>query len=199
MSSKVSGTTSRHSRFIRLAGTYSNNRGLVYRFGCVCGKSQLIKATKQENPEQQIRAVALRLLARREHSRFELAAKLRQRRLPADLANKVLDEFETEGWLSDERFADVYARQRMDSGYGPIRIRSELQQRGIHSIPVCLKEVDDMEWTRRALRLRERRFGLQDLEQDWQEKVRQARFLTQRGYSADQVERALEVTTPDDA
>ncbi|MDX1754766.1 MAG: regulatory protein RecX [Marinobacter sp.] len=155
-------------------------------------------ASKQDDPELQIRTVALRLLARREHSRLELATKLRQRRLPSGLIEAVLDEFEGEGWLSDERYADVYARQRMDAGYGPVRIRSELQQRGIRFLPESLTAVENADWAERAVRLRERRFGLQALGQDWKEKARQARFLTQRGFAAEHVERALEITTPDD-
>ena len=72
---------------------------------------------KQENDNDQdykARATALRLLARREHSRLELSLKLRQRKLPGDIINAVLDDYEKEGWLDDDRFADVYARQRMD-------------------------------------------------------------------------------------
>ncbi|MDC0664258.1 regulatory protein RecX [Marinobacter sp. SS21] len=156
----------------------------------------MTKAMNPEDLEQQIRVVALRLLARREHSRLELSTKLRQRRLPSDLIETVLDEFETEGWLSDDRFAEVFVRQRMDSGYGPIRIRGELQQKGVDGVPVCLAEIGQDDWSDRAIRVRERRFGLRDIQEDWPEKGRQARFLTQRGFSASQIERALAATEP---
>ena len=99
---------------------------------------------KQENDNDQdykARATALRLLARREHSRLELSLKLRQRKLPGDIINAVLDDYEKEGWLDDDRFADVYARQRMDLGYGPLRILGELQQRGVHKTPECVAEM----------------------------------------------------------
>ncbi len=152
----------------------------------------------QEDLEQQVRVVALRLLARREHSRRELATKLRQRRLPNDRIETVLDEFETEGWLSDDRFAEAFVRQRMDAGYGPIRIRSELQQKGVDLVPACLTDIGEEDWNGRAIRARERRFGLRNIQEDWPEKGRQARFLTQRGFSSSQVERALDVTAPQD-
>ena len=48
------------------------------------------------------------------------------------------------------------------------------------------------DWCERAVAIRDKRFGLADLSEDWDEKVRQARFLNRRGYSASQVERALE-------
>ncbi len=150
---------------------------------------------KQENDNDQdykARATALRLLARREHSRLELSLKLRQRKLPGDISKAVLDDYEKEGWLDDDRFADVYARQRMDLGYGPLRILGELQQRGVHKTPECVAEMAEEDWCQRAIGIRDKRFGLADLSDDWDEKVRQARFLNRRGFSASQVERALE-------
>jgi len=57
---------------------------------------------KQENQDDQdykARATALRLLARREHSRLELSMKLRQRRFDSRLIDEVLDEYEEQGCL----------------------------------------------------------------------------------------------------
>ena len=154
---------------------------------------------KQDDRDDQVnkaRAVALRLLARREHSRLELSLKLRQRRIDEGIIAQVLDDYEQEGWLDDRRFADVYARQRIDQGYGPLRILGELQQRGVHQPPDCLEDMADSDWCDRAIRLRERRFGLADLRDAWDEKARQARFLSRRGFTSAQIERALEVSAP---
>jgi len=156
---------------------------------------------KQENSDDQdykARSVALRLLARREHSRQELTLKLRQRQLDGSIISRVLDDYEREGWLDDDRFSDVYSRQRIDLGYGPLKVLAELQQRGIHQTPDCLDELTDADWIRNALLLRDKRFGLSDLSGNWDEKMRQARFLTRRGFTANQVERALEVSEPND-
>lgn len=157
----------------------------------------MAKPENKDDQEYKARAAALRLLARREHSRLELSLKLRQRKIGADIIETVLDDYEAEGWLDDNRFADVYARQRMDLGYGPLRILGELQQRGVHREPECLTEMSDEDWCRQAVTLREKRFGLSDLDNDWDEKVRQARFLNRRGFSAGQVERALEARSQD--
>ncbi|MFP3978879.1 regulatory protein RecX [Marinobacter sp. KMM 10035] len=156
---------------------------------------------KQENSGEQeykVRSVALRLLARREHSRQELALKLRQRKLDSSIISQVLDDYEGEGWLDDNRFADVYSRQRIDLGYGPLKVLAELQQRGIHQTPACVDELGDADWIRNALLLREKRFGLSDLSDDWDEKLRQARFLTRRGFTASQVDRVLDVNDASD-
>lgn len=152
----------------------------------------MAKAENQDDQEYRARSAALRLLARREHSRLELSLKLRQRRVPEDIIEAVLDDYEQEGWLDDSRFADVYARQRMDLGYGPLRILGELQQRGVHTSPECLDAMTEEDWCQQAIRLREKRFGLEDLSENWDEKVRQGRFLNRRGYAASHVERALE-------
>lgn len=152
----------------------------------------MAKPENQDEQEYRARSAALRLLARREHSRLELTLKLRQRKLPGEIIEAVLDEYEQEGWLDDDRFADVYARQRMDLGYGPLLILGELQQRGVHQSPECLEAMTDEDWCQQAISVREKRFGLANLADDWDEKVRQARFLSRRGYSATQVERALE-------
>lgn len=150
------------------------------------------KETNPEDPERQARSVAMRLLARREHSRFELAMKLRQRRLDASAVEPVLDEFEQEGWLSDERFAEVYGRQRLELGYGPLRILSELQQRGVDQAPTVIRDQSEEAWQELAVQVRARRFGLGDIRDDWDERVRQARFLTRRGFTGEQVEKALD-------
>lgn len=80
----------------------------------------------------------------------------------------------------------------MDLGYGPLRILAELQQRGVHLTPECLDEVSEEDWCQRAVRLRAKRYGLGRLDDDLPEKLRQSRFLSRRGFSANQVERALQ-------
>lgn len=147
--------------------------------------------TESEDPEYLVRAQALKLLARREHSRRELTLKLIKRKFPADRIEAVLDEYEREGWLDDERFADIYARQRRDSGYGPLKIESDLQQRGVFSLPESIASMDDADWVELATRARNRRFGLIPDALEWDEKVRQGRFLLRRGFTGDQVGQAL--------
>jgi len=153
---------------------------------------------KQDDPGQKARAAALRLLARREHSRLELDLKLRQRQIEAPLIEKVLDECEANDWLNNERFADVFARQRFDLGYGPLKIIAELQQRGIQRLPPWLSSMTDEEWTDSAIRVRDRRFGLLDIREDWDEQGRQGRFLARRGYASDYIKSALEIWLTDD-
>ena len=77
------------------------------------------------------RLAAMNLLAYREHSRAELVAKLIGRSFDVSEIDAALDILENEHLLSDERFAQAYVRMRSRKGFGPIRIRQELQERGI--------------------------------------------------------------------
>ncbi|HHO68381.1 MAG TPA: regulatory protein RecX, partial [Gammaproteobacteria bacterium] len=73
----------------------------------------------------------MRLLARREHSVLELRRKLEQRGWQGGPLDEVLDSLVDQNLLSDRRFAEVYTRTRIERGYGPLRIRAELRERGI--------------------------------------------------------------------
>lgn len=153
----------------------------------------MAKQIKKKDPDTQAPEIALRLLARREHSRFELALKLRQRQVSLGVIESVLDEFEEKGWLSDERFAEVFMRQRVDAGYGPLKVLADLQHRGIRHVPPELSAITEAQWVDVATRLREKRYGLTDLSRDWNERQRQGGFLARRGFTTDQIEQALEV------
>jgi regulatory protein len=78
-----------------------------------------------------VEAAAVRLLARREHSRAELVRKLAARGAPAELADEVLDSLAARRLQSDERYAESLVTSRIGRGQGPVRIRRELAERGV--------------------------------------------------------------------
>ncbi|MDP1774841.1 MAG: regulatory protein RecX [Methylobacter sp.] len=86
-----------------------------------------------EEPQvaKEIQEICLRLLARREHSQQELLNKLALRGFDRDDAQPVIDELAEQGWQDDLRYAENYARFRIQKGYGPIRVGYELKQNGI--------------------------------------------------------------------
>lgn len=123
------------------------------------------------------------LLARREHSRAELARKLTERDFAADDIEPLLDRLAAQRLQSDVRFTESYVRMRRGRGYGPQRIRAELRERGIGAdlIEQALgsqtgadaPRIDDI-WRRKFAG---------HLPQDYRERARQMRFLQQRGFS----------------
>lgn len=132
-------------------------------------------------------ATALRLLARREHSELELRHKLATRQFGDDLIDTVVTELAAQGLLSDRRFADAYVRGRFERGFGPLRIQSELRERGVATdlVAETLAELSGA-WLDSAARQRNKRFGT-GLPEDARERARQMRFLQQRGFTGDQI------------
>jgi len=68
-----------------------------------------------ENPHARARSRALRVLARREISRKELAARLRRASFDAGVVDSVLDDLEASGFLDDRRFCSAYLRSQARS------------------------------------------------------------------------------------
>ena len=143
--------------------------------------------------EAAVRAAALRLLGRREHSREELRRRLRRSGHPEALVERVLEALAREGLQDDRRFAEAYARSRRERGYGPLRVAVELRQRGVarELVERVLAEQGEEEpWEAALERARRRRFGAAP-PRPGAERARQARFLQQRGFPLEQVLRAL--------
>lgn len=152
----------------------------------------MAKSENDQDDDYKARSVALRLLARREHSRLELTRKLLQRQLPKAVIETVLDDYQEQDWLSDERFAEAYARQRIEAGYGLLRITGELSQRGVSEAAETLQAMSSQDWCDQAVRLRRRRFGLLNLRGQLEERLRQMRFLQRRGFTQEQISAALD-------
>lgn len=139
-----------------------------------------------------IESTAVRMLAGREHSRAELRRKLLNRYGDCGAVDTVLDALERQRLLSDERFAEAYVGQRVRKGYGPLRIRAELEQRGIAAVLVA-RYLDDAahDWPESMAATAAHKFG--DMpETDRRGLAKRGRFLEQRGYPAGMIRRYLD-------
>ena len=139
---------------------------------------------------QAVRRAAMDLLARREHSRVELERKLAQRGALAELVAPALDQLQQDGLLSEERFVEVFIRSRTNAGYGPVRLLSELESKGITR--ECAREAlrsSAVDWSAVAFDVWSRKFG--SLPEQPKERARQIRFLAYRGFSMDTISRIL--------
>ena len=140
---------------------------------------------KRQRSEPSLRARALRLLARREHSREELKRKLGAHAGEGEDIEALLDELVKRGWLSDARFAEQSIRARARR-FGPLKLAQQLRAKGL-----------DEETIARGFRAAAGD-GASSLESVWmsrfgapaadtREKARQARFLQGRGFALDEV------------
>jgi regulatory protein len=80
--------------------------------------------------EPSLGARALRLLARRDHTRLELERKLAPYAAGPEELAAVLDDFTARGWISEERVAEQVVHSKR-ARLGPARIRQALLQRGV--------------------------------------------------------------------
>lgn len=147
--------------------------------------SNLSTATERR---QQIEAVCLRLLARREHSQKELLDKLALRGFERDDVGPVIQEMAERNWQNDERYAECYVRQRIQNGYGPIRIRYELQQRGINDADLDAQAEEQGGWQNLLLDLYCGKYDDQKslTQNEW---LKRSRFLQQRGFGGEMIKR----------
>lgn len=152
---------------------------------------------RESTPAQ--RAVAL--LVRREHSRKELALKLRARGIDPAEADAAVEKVAQAGWQDDARFACSIARTRAAAGYGPLYIRAELVSHGlgedvIASALSSLHDAGEVDWADAARAQVRRRFGDQaSLSTAMQHKA--AGYLMRRGFGTDIIRAAIR-SLPDD-
>ena len=147
---------------------------------------------KEENPFKCIQEGALRLLARREHSRQELVTKLCVRGFEQQDVIDIIDNLADQGLQSDARFAESFARYRIGRGQGPLRIRAELQQRGVEGELIAgALGTEGQDWLELAEKQRRKRFG-QAAPETATERVRQQRFLQYRGFSSEHIRYVLD-------
>jgi regulatory protein len=135
------------------------------------------KASKEPSPA----ARGLRLVARRDHTRRELAAKLSPHvEDPAEL-EALLDDFTARGWLSEARVVEQVLHTKRGR-LGSARIRQALLQRGVSEalIAPALQSLKASELqAARAVWARKYRVRASSRP----EQARQVRFLQSRGFS----------------
>lgn len=142
--------------------------------------------TDDANPAE-IREAALRLLARREHSRLELSRKLKQRGWADCDIEVVIDELADENLQSEERFAESFVRQRVARAYGPMRIRAELSERGLDRVEITRAlESESPDWFAIAADWYEKRYGPEP-PADLKEKSRRQQALARRGFAHEHI------------
>jgi regulatory protein len=150
-------------------------------------KKTLSSSTPTER-RQQIEVVCLRLLARREHSQKELLDKLALRGFLRDEALPVIQAMAEQNWQNDARYAECYLRQRIATGYGPVRIRYELQHRGIDDANLDAQAEEQGGWQNLLLDVYSRKYDDEKSlsQNEW---LKRSRFLQQRGFSGEMIKR----------
>jgi regulatory protein len=133
-----------------------------------------------------LKARALRHLARREHSRAELARKLAPHAESPAALEQLLDALAAKKQLSDQRYAELRAHQ-LSRKYGAARIRLDLKAKGVGL--ELIERVCAAGELERAASILQRKYRAPASSRA--ERARRMRFLQQRGFSHDTIRRLL--------
>ncbi|HEY7884029.1 MAG TPA: regulatory protein RecX, partial [Cellvibrionaceae bacterium] len=102
------------------------------------------------------------------------------------LIDETLDWLASLNYLNDERYAEAFIRSALMKGRGPLRIKRELQQKGV--APAIINhafDVAEIDWWQQAQELWQRKFGTPP--EDAKTRAKQIRFMLYRGFSLDLV------------
>lgn len=136
---------------------------------------------KRSRVQLSLKGRALRLLARREHSRAELRRKLLLLdKVSKDALDAVLDDLESKRLLSDRRYAETVAHTQ-GARRGVASVARSLSQQGV-SPDIAADALAPLRASERerAMAIWKRRFG--EPPADLKARARQHRFLLGRGF-----------------
>jgi len=134
----------------------------------------------------ELKARALRYLARREHSRAELERKLQPYAESQQLLEGLLGELEGRKLLSNHRFAEMRSHV-LARKYGAAKIRQDLKSKGVPD--EIVEDVSSAGELERAREILARRFKTPATTRE--ERAKRARFLQGRGFSLDTIYRLI--------
>ncbi|WP_239516360.1 MULTISPECIES: recombination regulator RecX [unclassified Streptomyces] len=190
----------------RRAGSREGRRGGAGREG----RRGEDRAGRQElppqSPEEQARAICLRLLTGMPRARRQLADALAKRDIPEEVAEQVLSRFEEVGLIDDAAFAGAWVESR-HRGRGLARraLAQELRTKGVDAVLVqdALEQLDSDQEEETARELVERKLrSTRGLERDKRLR-RLAGMLARKGYPEGMalrvVRRALEAEGAEDS
>jgi regulatory protein len=126
--------------------------------------------------------IATRALARRDHSRAGLDARLKHRGVSSEARGQALATLAGAGYVDDARFAAGRAAVLADRGYGDEAIRFRLEREGVAAAAIDAALAGLPEEHKRALTEYERAGA----------DAKAARRLAARGFSSDSIEPILE-------
>jgi len=143
--------------------------------------------SKLTTDELSLRARALGLLARREHSAKELQRKLTPHVAEGDDLEALLQDLIKRGWISDERFAELVVNAKQ-SRFGSRKLAHELREKGVDEdlVVQATTTIDDLQ---NAKVVWQKKYGKSPANRN--EWAKQARFLQSRGFGFDVIKQVL--------
>jgi len=141
---------------------------------------------------KKIRRAALNFLARRDYAEAELQRRLEKSGFDTDEIQAVTAGLVRENLLSNSRFIENYVHYRRKKGFGPLKIRAELNEKGLTSKEYeHTLQTHDTHWFSEARMVFDKRFKNR-MPDDYATRAKQMRFLQGRGFTSEQIESVFE-------
>jgi len=138
---------------------------------------------------------AFRMIARRDHTRRELIFKLRRKGFGGQAIDGAIQRCRELGYLDDAKTARAVADLLAGKGYGPLRIRQALKQKGLDEdlVEKTLAAGDEEESQVQAAKkvLGKKASRLRRESDPWKRRQIAYRFLAGRGFPSTVINRAI--------
>ena len=105
---------------------------------------------------------------------------------PRDEYSQKLEE---EGLIDHQRFAEQYIHSRSAKGYGPLRRKQELKQRGVNE-NIAQPLLDNIDWTSFAIEVLKKKVN-HEFPKDTKAVLKLKKFLNYRGFNFSQIDQAF--------
>ena len=138
---------------------------------------------------QSIRIKIMDFLARREHTSKEIFQKMEKKVKLLNILREQIQKLEDEGLLDNKRFAEQYIHSRSSKGYGPLRIRQELIQKGVDET-ISQNLMGSQDWPYLAKLVLEKKTG-KNIPKEGNDILKIKRFLNYRGFNHSHIEEAF--------
>tara|TARA_Y100000766_G_scaffold283596_1_gene299651 strand:- start:1632 stop:2093 length:462 start_codon:yes stop_codon:yes gene_type:complete len=136
-----------------------------------------------------IRIKIMDFLSRREHSAKEIYQKMSSRVESKDMLSEEINKLISDGLISDERFAESYFQSRKNRGFGPLRIKNELNQKGVKE-DIFYSIQSDTDWSACAFFVLEKKIN-GNKPDDMKAILKLKNFLNYRGFEFQDINKAF--------
>ena len=136
-----------------------------------------------------VRIKIMDFLARREHTTKEIFIKLENRVESVDILSAEIKKLEEEGLIDHQRFTEQYIHSRSAKGYGPLRIKQELKQRGVNE-NISQPLLNNIDWTSLAIEVLEKKVN-HEFPEETKLVLKLKKFLNYRGFDFSQIDQAF--------
>ena len=136
-----------------------------------------------------IRLKIMDFLARREYSSKEIYQKMSRRVEYKEMLEDSIDQLVKEGLISDERYAESYFQSRKNRGFGPLRIKNELKQKGVNES--LFNEIQEgTDWSVLAMNVLQKKVRGKFPEEQ-KDVLKLKNFLNYRGFNFQDINKAF--------